>query len=67
MTDHVGMPGPGGSLGACSICGDNFMSAVLHSLEQLQSIISEHGTEYDNVACHLPEGPLRKCLEGDTE
>jgi hypothetical protein len=29
VTNHVGMPGPGGSLGCCAICGKDFTHAVL--------------------------------------
>jgi hypothetical protein len=29
MSNHFGMPGPGGSLGKCALCGNAFLSEVL--------------------------------------
>lgn len=29
MKGHFGMPGPGGSLGQCALCGENFLMEIL--------------------------------------
>lgn len=29
MSNHFGMPGPGGSLGKCAVCGEMFLTEIL--------------------------------------
>jgi hypothetical protein len=70
------MPGPGGSLGMCALCGDGFMLEILMG-RKVQTIEIE-GMDKD-VCIHdkclavlkkngsdwhtLPEGPLRRAYE----
>ena len=70
------MPGPGGSLGLCALCGDTFMLEIL--LGKRVQIIEVEGMDKD-VCVHdkcltvlrrngpdwrtLPEGPLRRAYE----
>lgn len=39
MNDHFGVPGIGGSLGQCSLCGENFLADILlgNSVATLES------------------------------
>lgn len=71
MSKYFGMPGPGGSLGKCAVCGRPFL------LEPATEF-SCQGIE-ERMFCHdpcrkmiedcagdwhgLPEGPLRKAFE----
>lgn len=53
--DHYGMPGPGGSLGKCALCGEPFLSEILlgasvKSFRQAGSSTTFYGHD--------------KCLEG---
>lgn len=70
------MPGPGGSLGMCALCGDTFMREILMG-EKVQTV-EVSGFDKD-VCLHakclavlekngpdwrtLPDGPLRKAYE----
>lgn len=70
------MPGPGGSLGMCALCGDTFMAEILMG-SRVQTVEIE-GMDKD-VCLHqkcltvlqkngsdwrtLPEGPLRRAYE----
>ena len=70
------MPGPGGSLGICALCGDTFLTEIL--LGTMVSIVSIKGMDID-VCLHkkcvdvlrkngldwrtLPNGPLRQAYE----
>ena len=70
---HVaGMPGPGGSLGQCQLCGDSFVGEVLEGQEVLIGHVA--GMNCD-VAVHqkcgklikgpwedMPDGPIRKAF-----
>lgn len=70
------MPGPGGSLGMCALCGDTFMREILMG-EKVQRVAIE-GMDKDvclHLKCmkvlkkngpdwhNLPEGPLRRAYE----
>lgn len=76
MCGHYGMPGPGGSLGKCAVCGDNFALEIMMN-RRIKSF-KVNGIE-EELYCHnrcdktlkkntkdggkwedLPEGPLRK-------
>ena len=70
------MPGPGGSLGMCALCGDSFMAEIL--LGTMVQTVEIVGMDKD-VCLHekclkvlsengpdwhtLPEGPLRRAYE----
>ena len=70
------MPGPGGSLGMCALCGDTFMLEIL--MGKMVHTVSVDGFDKD-VCLHdkcikvlesngpdwqtLPEGPLRRAYE----
>lgn len=70
------MPGPGGSLGMCALCGNSFMAEIL--LGTTAQIVSIEGMDQD-VCLHqtcakvlkkngpdwhtLPDGPLRRAYE----
>jgi hypothetical protein len=75
MNDH-GMPGPGGSLGECALCGGNFLAEVLlgkrvksFTISQSAQTFHAHDKcikalppgQWDYTA--LPDGPLRKAFE----
>lgn len=66
----IGMPGIGGSLGECQVCGGNFLAETL-SGENIQvgkvtgitQEIAVHKTCKKKASGHwqdLPDGPLRK-------
>ena len=73
MKPIANMPGPGGSLGLCTLCGDTFLKEIV--LGQEVQIVDVKGMDKD-VCVHdkclkvieangpdwrtLPEGPLRK-------
>jgi hypothetical protein len=74
----TGMPGPGGSLGQCGVCGKNFMLEIIMGknvhvcgLEGLKEDFCVHDSCADLLQKVqsaqnwelLPEGPLRKCFE----
>lgn len=54
---HWGMPGPGGSMGRCAICGENFMVGVLRSLSGMESNITEFKVGFVNGSLygHAPD------------
>jgi hypothetical protein len=74
-----GIPGPGGSLGRCALCGKNFMKEVITG----QVVTTGHVTGIPDELCFhreccktltvlitigagwqdLPRGPLRTCFE----
>lgn len=70
------MPGPGGSLGMCALCGDTFLAEIL--MGQKVQTVEIVGMDKD-VCLHekcfkvlkdngedwrtLPEGPLRRAYE----
>jgi hypothetical protein len=72
------MPGPGGSLGLCAVCGDTFMKEIL--LGENVKIMGLDGMDKDfcvHLACFgklakaisshdwhdIPQGPLREAFE----
>ena len=72
------MPGPGGSLGLCALCGDTFLREILMG-EMVQTV---EIVGMDNDVClhkkclevlnnngpnwrNLPEGPLRRAYESN--
>lgn len=71
MNNHFGMPGPGGSLGECAICGKPFLAEIL--LGKGVKSFTQDGirqTLYAHDKCltqaeaitrweDLPDGPLR--------
>lgn len=76
MRSIANMPGPGGSLGLCALCGDTFlMEILLRTNVQMVEIVGMD----KNVCLHqkcmkvlekngpdwrtLPEGPLRRAYE----
>lgn len=76
ITSKWGMPGPGGSLGKCAVCGDAFMTEILmgDSVESF-SVKGIRETLFAHDKCivklksingdwqKLPNGPLRKAFE----
>lgn len=70
MRGIANMPGPGGSLGMCALCGDTFMFTMemvqmvaikgmdkdvcLH--EKCMKVLEANGSDWHT----LPEGPLRR-------
>ena len=79
MKNCVGMPGPGGSIGQCAICGKPFLAEIL--LWKTVKSFSVNGcdqTLFGHDKClndlkkvkvwkELPEGPLRKAYENREE
>lgn len=76
MSKYFGIPGPGGSLGTCAVCGRSFMAEVLTG-KPVESFTIQ-GIEHEmfaHDACvttlkeigtdwtKLPDGPLRKVFE----
>lgn len=75
MSNHFGMPGVGGSLGKCAICGNTFLREILMH----ENVVSFHQTGikqkmYAHKDCldkaekvsrweDLPNGPLREAFE----
>lgn len=72
----IGIPGPGGSLGRCAICGNNFLAAVLLAEEIVQFrpqsgvdlVLSAHHACFEKTKDikewrELPRGPLREAYE----
>ena len=75
------MPGPGGSLGICAVCGSHFIKEIL--LDENVEIMGS--SDFDRDFCvhkkckellmkvgetkswqDLPDGPIRKCYEERT-
>ncbi len=52
-----GMPGPGGSLGKCAVCGGNFLAEIL--LGQSVNSIELHGVD-QTLYLHYKCAPLLK-------
>ncbi len=81
--EQWGMPGPGGSLGECAVCGETFMTEILlgkgvqsFSVKGIPQRLYAHDacidklkkiTSTDNNWEKLPHGPLRKAFEGQKE
>lgn len=77
MSNSFGMPGPGGSLGQCALCGKSFLTEIL--LGQSVSSFTVPGCEQDLYGhadclktfngtqfCNLPEAsPLRQAWEAN--
>lgn len=81
MSDHFGMPGPGGSLGKCALCGNVFLAEILLG-KTVQSFTVDgcNQTLYGHKDCltkyagkkldalELPEAsPLRQAYERANE
>lgn len=77
MKDHFGMPGPGGSLGQCALCGDTFLKEILlgqtvsaievdgcsHTLYAHKDCLKKYGENLDIL--QLPTvSPLRQAYRG---
>jgi len=75
MSRHVGMPGPGGSIGSCALCGGNFLAAILGVGKSIsftvpgcdqtlyghpECIKKYDGKEWQELP---PESPLHKAIE----
>jgi hypothetical protein len=71
MPDHFGMPGVGGSLGKCAVCGDTFLLAILtgnkvvpFQVGGIKQTLYAHPPCYEKVEKitdpkDLPDGPLK--------
>ncbi len=57
---HHGIPGPGGSMGTCSVCGENFFEGVMRDLLGIPSGIKAADVGFINgtIYVHTP-----KCVE----
>lgn len=76
---HYGMPGVGGSLGKCAVCGETFVTKILlgqgvesFSVKGIPQRLYGHDTCMDKLReitstgndwRKLPPGPLRKAFE----
>ena len=76
MRGIANMPGPGGSIGMCALCGDSFLAEIV--MGQMVQTVEIEGMDKD-VCLHkkclnvleknghdwhtLPEGPLRRAYE----
>jgi hypothetical protein len=60
MTEHFGMPGPGGSMGKCAVCGDSFIVGVIKDLCGMGSDVGSFSVGFvdQTLYCHMP-----KCKE----
>lgn len=79
--NHIGIPGIGGSLGQCQVCGKNFMMEILMGRKVTSLEMSNFPDQvlYVHTVCRsllkdgmdpesLPEGPIRTALmESNTE
>ena len=54
---HFGIPGPGGSIGMCAVCGEDFCADVIKDLCGLPSGISQFdvGFSTQTLYAHDPE------------
>lgn len=54
---HFGMPGPGGSMGQCAVCGDTFIGGMVKNLVGLDSGIQSFtvGFVEGTLYCHAPK------------
>ena len=70
------MPGPGGSLGLCALCGDTFLAEILLGkkvqtveIEGMDKDVCLHSKCFEVLKKNgpdwrnLPEGPLRRAYE----
>lgn len=57
MTGHYGMPGPGGSMGRCAVCGDTFISGVVLDMMGMDSGIVSFSVGFieQTLYCHAPK------------
>ena len=57
---HHGIPGPGGSMGTCSVCGENFLVGIIRDLAGLKSGIAPASVGFieGTIYVHAP-----KCVE----
>ena len=57
---HFGIPGPGGSLGICAVCGESFAGEAIKDLMGMDSGIEGFSVGFvaDTLYCHSP-----KCKE----
>ena len=57
---HHGMPGPGGSMGTCSVCGENFLVGIIRDLAGLKSGIAPASVGFveGTIYVHAP-----KCVD----
>lgn len=55
MTDgpHHGMPGPGGSMGTCAVCGENFIQDVICDLIGMESHIKQVNIGFIDGSCYV--------------
>jgi hypothetical protein len=60
MSSHFGMPGPGGSMGQCAVCGDSFIGDVVKGMMGVDSHIESFKVGFleQMLYCHAP-----KCKE----
>lgn len=77
MTDHFGMPGTGGSLGKCALCGNTFLAEILlgktvrsftvGGYDQIlyghKDCVKKYGGKTVNVSELPAESPLRQAHE----
>ncbi len=73
MSDHIGCPGPGGSLGQCAVCGQSFLKEVIFgknvrtfSVGGLDAILYAHDPDCVNIVKEINEmgGDWRKLPPG---
>lgn len=57
MSGHYGMPGPGGSMGKCSVCGDSFIAGVVKDLCGMDTGIESFSVGFieQTLYCHAPK------------
>ena len=67
--NHWGIPGPGGSLGKCAVCGDSFAAGVIKDLMGLPSGISSFNVGFidETLYAHDPEcvHAVKKAFKSD--
>lgn len=74
--EHVGIPGIGGSLGQCQVCGQNFMMEILMGKKVASFEMSNFPDQmlYAHHKCvgsikagmdidALPDGPIKKAMQ----
>ncbi len=68
---HHGMPGPGGSMGTCAVCGENFIECIIRDLIGLKSGIKSASIGFirGTVYMHAPKctEAVNKAFEGTSE
>jgi len=57
MTGHYGMPGPGGSMGRCAVCGDTFIGGVVLDMMGMDNGIVSFSVGFieQTLYCHAPK------------